>query len=99
MSCQASLSGQTSARNLNFNLQSSDLSQELQKLVKENYVQKVVFHAQTEYMLANNVAQMLHGIDNYITNDSTSYTRYEIFYCSEVRIKIFYDKNTVLLSH
>ena len=73
-------------------LQRSDLPQELQKLVKENYAKKVVFHAQTEYMLANNVAQMLHGIDNYITNDSTSYTRYEIFYCSEVHIIFFKTK-------
>ena len=67
-------------------LQSSDLPQEVQKLVKENSVKKVVFHAKTEYVPANYVVEMLHDNDNDngTTNDSRSYTRYEIFYCSEV---------------
>ena len=65
-------------------LQSSDLPEEVQKLVKENSVKKVVFHAKTEYVPANYVVEMLHDNDNDITNDSRSYTRYEIFYCSEV---------------
>ena len=65
-------------------LQSSDLPEEVQKLVKENSVKKVVFHAKTEYVPANYVVEMLHDNDNDITNDSGSYTRYEIFYCSEV---------------
>ena len=65
-------------------LQSSDLPEEVQKLVKENSVKKVVFHAKTEYVPANYVVEMLHDNDNGITNDSRSYTRYEIFYCSEV---------------
>ena len=65
-------------------LHSSDLPEEVQKLVKENSVKKVVFHAKTEYVLANYVVEMLHDNDNDITNDSRSYTRYEIFYCSEV---------------
>ena len=63
-------------------LQSRDLPEEVQKLVKENSVKKVVFHAKTEYVPANYVVEMLH--DNDITNDSRSYTRYEIFYCSGV---------------
>ena len=65
-------------------LQSSDLPEEVQKLVKENSVKKVVFRAKTEYVPANYVVEMLHDNDNDITNDSRSYTRYEIFYCSEV---------------
>ena len=65
-------------------LQSSDLPEEVQKLVKENSVKKVVFHAKTEYVPVNYVVEMLHDNDNDITNDSRSYTRYEIFYCSEV---------------
>ena len=67
-------------------LQSSDLPEEVQKLVKENSVNKVLFHAKTEYVPANYVVEMLHDNDNDrdILNDSTSYTRYEIFYCSEV---------------
>ena len=65
-------------------LQSSDLPEEVQKLVKENSVKKVVFHAKTEYVPANYVVEMLHDNDNDITNDSRSYTRYEIFYCSEI---------------
>ena len=67
-------------------LQSSDLPEEVQKLVKENSVKKVEFHAKTEYVPANYVVEMLHDNDNDndITNDSRSYTRYEIFYCSEV---------------
>ena len=65
-------------------LQSSDLPEEVQKLVKENSVKKVVLHAKTEYVPANYVVEMLHDNDNDITNDSRSYTRYEIFYCSEV---------------
>ena len=65
-------------------LQSSDLPEEVQKLVKGNSVKKVVFHAKTEYVPANYVVEMLHDNDNDITNDSRSYTRYEIFYCSEV---------------
>ena len=68
---------------IQMDLQSSDLPEEVQKLVKENSVKKVVFHAKTEYVTANYVVGM-HDIDNDITNDSTSYTRYEIFYCSEV---------------
>ena len=65
-------------------LQSRDLPEEVQKLVKENSVKKVVFHAKTEYVPANYVVEMLHDNDNDITNDSRSYTRYEIFYCSGV---------------
>ena len=62
--------------------QSSDLPEEVQKLVKENSVQKIVFHAKTEYVSANYVVTN-DGNDNDITNYFTSYTRYEIFYCSE----------------
>ena len=68
---------------IQMDLQSSDLPEEVQKLVKENSVKKVVFHAKTEYVPANYVVEM-HDNDNEITNDSTSYTRYEIFSCSEV---------------
>ena len=54
-------------------LQSSDLPEEVQKLLKENSVKRVVFHAKTEFVPANYVGQMLHGNDNDndITNDST----------------------------
>ena len=65
-------------------LQSSDLPEEVQKLVKENSVKKVVSQAKIEYVPANYAVEMLHDNDNDITNDSRSYTRYEIFYCSEV---------------
>ena len=34
-------------------LQSSDLPEEIQKLVKENSVNNVVYHAKTEYVPAN----------------------------------------------
>ena len=35
--------------------------------------------------------------DNDITNDFTSYTRYEIFFVLKYKLYIFYDKNTFLL--
>ena len=53
-------------------LQSSDLLEEVQKLVKKNSVKKVVFHAKIEYVPANYIVEMH---DNHITTDSTSYTR------------------------
>ena len=68
---------------IHMDLRSSDLPEKVQKLVKENSVKKVVFHAKIEYVPANYVVEM-HDNDNEITNDSTSYTRYEIFSCSEV---------------
>ena len=60
---------------IQMDLQSSDLPEEVQNLVKDNSVKKVVFHAKPEYVPANFVVEMLHGNDNDITNDSTSYTR------------------------
>ena len=59
-------------------LQSSDLPEEVQKLVKYNSVTNVVFHAKTEYVPADYVEEM-YGIDNDITIDFLSYTRYEFF--------------------
>ena len=59
-------------------LYSNDLSEEDQKLVKENSVKKVFFHAKAEYVPANQVVEM-HG-----NNDIISYTPYKIFHCSEV---------------
>ena len=64
---------------IQMDLHSSDLPEEVQKLVRENSVKNVVFHAKTEYVPANYVVEM-HGNDN----DFTSYPRYEIFFCSEV---------------
>ena len=60
-------------------LQSSDLPEEVQKLVKENSLKKVVFHAKTEYVPANYIVEM-HGNDNYITNDKL-YSIRDFFCC------------------
>ena len=63
-------------------LQSNDLPEEVQKLVKENSVKKVVFHAKTEYVPANYVVETHDkDNDNDMTNDSRIYTRYEMFFC------------------
>ena len=82
MSFQASLSAQRNS-GTQMDLHSSDLPAEVQKLPKENSVKIVVFYAKTEYVPANYVVEM-HGNDTDITIDFRSYTRYEIFYCSEV---------------
>ena len=64
---------------IQMDLHSSDLPEEVQKLVKENSVKKVVFHAKTEYVPAIYVVEM-HGNDNDITIDFTICTRYKIFF-------------------
>ena len=64
-------------------LHSSDLPEEVQKLVKENSAKKEVFHAKTEYV-PNNYVMEMHGNVKDISNDNTNNSRYEISYCSEV---------------
>ena len=68
---------------IQMDLHSSGLPEEVQKLVKENSVKKVVFLAKTEYVPANYVVET-HGNDNNKINDFQIHTRYEVFYCSEV---------------
>ena len=63
-------------------LSSSDLPEEVQKLVKENSVKKILYHVKTKNVPANYVVEMYDN-ENNTTNVYTGYTRYEIFYCSE----------------
>ena len=42
-----------------------------------------MFHAKTESVPANYVLQMYDNEDDSYTTVCTSYTRYEIYYCSE----------------
>ena len=64
-------------------LSSSDLPEEVQKLVKENSVKKIIYHAKTKNFPANYAVEMYDN-ENDTTNVYTGHTRYEIFYCSEV---------------
>ena len=63
-------------------LSTSDLPEEVQKLVKEISVKKIIYLVKTKYVPANYVVEMYDNVND-TTNVYTSYTRYEIFYCSE----------------
>ena len=63
-------------------LSSSDLPEEVQKLVKKNSVKKMIYHLKTKNVPANYVVEM-YGNENDTNNVHTGYTQYEIFYCSE----------------
>ena len=59
-------------------LTSSELPNEIQKIIREDSVKKIVYHAKTDHVLANYVVKM-HDIENDNTNNNTGYTQYEIF--------------------
>ena len=61
-------------------LSSSDLPEELQKLVKENSVKKIIYHVKIKNVPANYVVEMYDNERDTTTNVYTGYTRYKIFY-------------------
>ena len=61
------------------NLSCSDLPEEVQKLVKENSVEKIIYHVKTKNVPANYVVE-LYDNENVTTNVYTDYTRYEFFF-------------------
>ena len=83
LSSQAILSTQTSSTGVQLDLTSSELPKEIQQKVKEDSVKKIMFHAKTENVPDNYVLQMYDDEDDSDRNVCTSYTRYEICYCSE----------------
>ena len=69
-------------------LTSSELPNEIQKIIREVSVKKTVNHAKTDHVPANYVAKMCDN-ENDTTNVYTGYTRYETFYCSEKKTIYF----------
>ena len=63
-------------------LTSSELPNAIQKIISEDFVKKIVYHAKTDHVPDNYVAKM-YGKEKDTTNVNTGYTRYEIFYCLE----------------
>ena len=63
-------------------LTSTELPNEIQKIIREGPLKKIVYHAKTDHVPANYVVKMYDN-ENDTTNVYTGYTRYEIFYCSE----------------
>ena len=63
-------------------LASSELPKEIQQKVKEDSVKKIIVHAKTENVPADYVLQMYDDEDDSDSNVCTSFTRYEIYYCS-----------------
>ena len=51
--------------------------------MKEDSVKKIMFHTKTENVPANYVLQMYDDEDDSDSNVCASYTRYQIYYCSE----------------
>ena len=64
-------------------LTSSELPKKIQQKMNEDSVKKIMVHAKTEVVPANYVLQMYDDEDDSDSNVCTSYTRYEIYYCSE----------------
>ena len=64
------------------NLTSSELPNEIQKILREVSVKKVVYHAKTDHVSVNYLVEM-HDNENDTTNVKTGYTQYQIFYCLE----------------
>ena len=64
------------------NLTSSELPNEIQKILREVSVKKVVYHAKTDHVPVNYLVEM-HDNENDTTNVKTGYTQYQIFYCLE----------------
>ena len=61
---------------------SSELPNEIQKIIGENSVKKIVCHAKTDHVPANYVVEMYEN-EKDTTNVNTGYTRNEIFHCLE----------------
>ena len=82
LSSQASLSAQTSG--VQMDLTSSELPNEIQKIIREDSVKKIVYHAKTDHVPANYVLEMHYDFDDdNKPSVYTGYTRYEIYYCSD----------------
>ena len=65
-------------------LTSSELPNEIQKIIREDYVKKIGYHAKTDHVPANYVLETHYDVDD--DNESsvyTGYTRDEIYYCSD----------------
>ena len=65
-------------------LTSSELPNEIQKIISEDSVNKIVYHAKTDHVPANYVLEMHYDFDDdKKPSVYTGYTRYEIYYCSD----------------
>ena len=65
-------------------LTSSELPNEIQKVIREDSVKKIVYHAKTDQVPANYVLEMHYDFDDdNKPSVYTGYTRYEIYYCSD----------------
>ena len=65
-------------------LTSSELPNEIQKIIREDSVKKIVYHVKTDHVPANYVLEMHYDFDDdNKPSVYTGYTRYEIYYCSD----------------
>ena len=65
-------------------LTSSELSNEIQKTIREKSVNKIVYHAKTDHVPTNYVLEMRYDFDDdNKPSVYTGHTRYEIYYCSD----------------
>ena len=65
-------------------LTSSDLPNEIQKIMREDSVKKIVYHAKTDHVLANFSLEMHYDFDDdNKPSVYTGYTRYETYNCSD----------------
>ena len=65
-------------------LTSSELPNEIQKIIREDSVKKIVYHDKTDHLPANYVLEMHYDFDD--DNKPivyTGYTRFETYYCSD----------------
>ena len=58
-------------------LSSSELPNEIRKIIREDSVKKIVYHAKTDHVPTNYVVEM-HDNENDTTNVNTGYTRYDM---------------------
>ena len=70
---------------IQMDLNSSELSEEVQKLIKRNSVKKIIYHVKTKNVPVNYEVEMYDN-EKDTTNVYSGYTRYEVFYCSEEKI-------------
>ena len=65
-------------------LTSSEIPNEIQKIIREDSVKKIVYQAKTDHVPANYVLEMHYDFDDdNKPSVYTGYTRYEIYYCSD----------------
>ena len=69
---------------IQMDLTSSELPNEIQKIIREDSVKKIVYHAKADHVPANYVLEMHFDFDDdNKPSVYTGYTRYENYYCSD----------------